>query len=317
MCVGAVIVIKDITELKKAEERIKHQNNFLTSVINSLPHPFYVIDAATYQVQMANTAAHSDPLPENATCHMLSHNQALPCSSKEHPCPFEIVKKTGKAVSVEHVHLDAKGKKREVEVHCYPVFDSSGDIIQFIENNVDISERKLFEQMAFFDTLTGLPNRTLFFDRLDHAISLAKRNRQTLALLFLDLDRLKIVNDNFGHNAGDLLLKEIGARLKNCLRQSDTVARMGGDEFTIILTPITNPQDAGIFARKMLKIVAEPCSISGHEFIISGSVGISLYPEDGDNAEILLQKADIAMYRSKEQRNNIFRFYTSAYNEND
>lgn len=321
ICVGAVIVIKDITDLKIAEEKIRFQNNFLTSVINSLPHPFFVIDAVSYRVQMANSAAHKGPIPENATCFNLSHCQSAQCSGEEHPCPFELVKKTGKSVIVEHVHTDADGNKRDVEVHCYPVFDAAGNIIQLIEYSIDISERKLFEQrleqMAFFDTLTGIPNRTLFFDRLGHAISLAKRNRQTLALLFLDLDRFKYVNDSFGHNMGDLLLKEIAARLKNCLRQSDTVARMGGDEFTVILTPITEPRDARIFATKILQLVAEPYFISGHKFIISGSIGISLYPEDGEEVEVLMQKADIAMYRSKEQRNNIFRFYTSKYNQND
>lgn len=313
VCVGAVIVIKDITELKKAEEQIQYQNKFLTSVINSLPHPFYVIDANTYEVQMANTAAHTGPLPENSTCHMLSHDQTSPCSSEDHPCPLELVKKTGKAASMEHVHLNAEGNKQSFEVHCYPVFDASGDIIQIIEYCIDISERKIFEQrleqMAFFDNLTGIPNRALFFDRLGHSISLAKRNRQTLALLFLDLDRFKFVNDNFGHNTGDLLLKELSARLKNSLRQSDTAARMGGDEFTIILSPIANQHDARRFAGKILKILAESFHISGRDFLIGASIGISLYPDDGDDPEILLKKADRAMYRAKEQRNNAFCFY--------
>lgn len=312
-CVGAVIVIKDITELKKAEERIRYQNEFLTSVINSLPHPFYVIDANTYEVQMVNTAAHTGPLPEDSTCYMLSHEQTSPCSSKEHPCPLEVVKRTGRAANMEHVHINADGIKQNVEVHCYPVFDAHGNIIQLIEYCIDISERKVFEQrleqMAFFDNLTGIPNRALFFDRLGHAISLAKRNRQTLALLFLDLDRFKFVNDNFGHNTGDLLLKEIASRLKNCMRQSDTAARMGGDEFTMILSPIANPQDAGLFAEKILTILAEPFHISGHDFTISSSIGISLYPGDGDDPEVLLNKADRAMYIAKEQRNNTFRFY--------
>ncbi len=314
VCVGAVIVIKDITELKKAEERIRYQNEFLTSVINSLPHPFYVIDANTYEVQMANTAALTGPLPENSTCHMLSHDQTSPCSGEDHPCPLEVVKKSRRAASMEHVHINAEGIKQNVEVHCYPVFDAHGNLIQLIEYCIDISERKVFEermkQMAFFDNLTGIPNRALFFDRLGHSISLAKRNRQTLALLFLDLDRFKLVNDNFGHNTGDLLLKEIAVRLKNSLRQSDTAARIGGDEFTVILSPIASPHDARRFAGKILKILAEPFHISGHDFIISASIGISLYPDDGDDTEILLKKADSAMYIAKEQRNNTFRFYS-------
>lgn len=313
-CVGAVIVIKDITELKKAEEQIKYQNIFLTSVINSLPHPFYVIDANTYEVQMVNTAAHTGPLPENATCYMLSHNQTAPCSGEEHPCPLEFVKRTGKAASMEHVHINAEGNKQNFEVHCYPVLDANGNIIQLIEYCVDISERKVFEdrlqQMAFFDNLTGLPNRALFFDRLGHSISLAKRYNQTLALLFLDLDRFKFVNDNFGHNTGDLLLIETAIRLKNCLRHSDTAARMGGDEFTMILSQIANPSDAGLFADKILKILSGPFRISAEVLTISASIGISLYPQDGDGPDILLKKADRAMYNAKGQINNTYKFYT-------
>lgn len=314
VCVGSVIVIKDITELKKAEEQIRYQNKFLTSLINSLPHPFYVIDAGNYQVQMANTAAHTGPLPATSTCYMLFHNQTSPCSGQEHPCPLELVKKTGKAASMEHIHVNAEGDRQHFEVHCYPVFDDRGNVIQLIEYSVNISERKVFEkrleQMAFFDNLTGIPNRALFFDRLGHSILLAKRNRHSLALLFLDLDRFKFVNDNYGHSTGDLLLKEIASRLKNCLRQSDTVARIGGDEFMIIMTPVENSQDAGSFADKILRILAEPFHISGNDFIISASIGISMYPEDGDDSEILLKKADRAMYNAKEERNNTFRFYT-------
>lgn len=317
-CVGGIIVIKDISELKKAEEQIKRQNDFLTSVINSLPHPFYVIDAATYQVKIANAAAHVGPLPETATCHALSHGQTAPCSGKGHPCPLDLLKKTGKSVTVQHIHTDHEGNARAVEVHCHPIFDPAGNIIQFIEYNIDISERKLFEkrleQLAFYDPLTGLPNRTLFFDRMRQAVSLAKRNRQALALLFLDLDRFKIVNDTLGHNAGDLVLQEMASRLKTCVRQSDTVARMGGDEFTVIITPVSEPQDAGKFSRKILNLVSEPCTVSGHELSMSGSIGISLYPSDGNDAETLLQKADIAMYLAKERRDNTYRFYPSEHN---
>jgi len=320
-CVGAVIVIKDITELKKAEEQIKHQNNFLTTVIDSLPHPFSVIDADNYRVQMANAAAHEGSLPEDATCYELSHGRTQPCSSEDHPCPMEYVKRSGRSVTVEHVHMDAEGNKRDFEVHCHPIVDDSGKIVQIIEYSVDISERKFFEEhlerMAFFDTLTGIPNRTLFFDRLAHSISLAKRNRQMLALLFIDLDRFKSVNDNFGHDTGDLLLKEVAARLKNCLRQSDTVARMGGDEFTVILAPVSEPRDAGIFAHKILQIISEPFPLGSKKFLVSASIGISLYPEDGDAAGTLLQKADMAMYRAKERRNNVYRFYADTYNIKD
>jgi PAS domain S-box-containing protein len=141
-CIGAVIVIKDISELKSAEEKIKHQNRFLTSVIDALPHPFYVIDAGTYQLKLANYAAYQGDLPPHVTCHQLSHRSAAPCSSGDHPCPVEKVKETGRPVTVEHTHCAADGTCREVEVHGYPIFDDKGALVQMIEYSIDISERK-------------------------------------------------------------------------------------------------------------------------------------------------------------------------------
>jgi PAS domain S-box-containing protein len=141
-CVGAVMIIKDITDLKVAEEKIRKQNTFLTAVIDALPHPFTVIDAETYQLKLANYAAYPGKLPENITCHQLSHHRDAPCSGSEHPCPFDKVKETGQPVIVEHVHCGADGKCRDVEVHGFPIFDDSGKLSLIIEYCIDISERK-------------------------------------------------------------------------------------------------------------------------------------------------------------------------------
>jgi PAS domain S-box-containing protein len=141
-CIGAVIVIKDISELKAAEEKIKRQNKFLIAVIDALPHPFTVIDAETYRVKLANYAAYQGDLPDHVTCHQLTHGSSTPCSDDAHPCPFEKVKETGLPVTVEHVHRDQHGRSRNFEVHGVPVFDDKGRIIQMIEYCIDISERK-------------------------------------------------------------------------------------------------------------------------------------------------------------------------------
>ncbi len=141
-CVGAVIVIKDITELREAEERIKKQNEFLRTIIDALPHPFYVIDAQTYEVKLANNAAYAGELAEGVRCHLLSHHHSSPCSHDDHPCPLERVKETGGPVTVDHVHYDAGGATKDVEVHGYPIFDETGKIVQMIEYCVDTSERK-------------------------------------------------------------------------------------------------------------------------------------------------------------------------------
>jgi PAS domain S-box-containing protein len=139
---GVVVVINDISELKAAEEQIRRQNSFLSTVIDALPHPFYVIDADTYRLKLANYAAFPGTLPELLTCHELSHKRDSPCGGEDHPCPLQRVRDTGQPVTVEHVHAYADGSTREVEVHGYPLFDEKGRLTQIIEYCIDISERK-------------------------------------------------------------------------------------------------------------------------------------------------------------------------------
>lgn len=141
-CTGSVIVVKDITDLKKAEEEIKRQNRFLLSVIDALPHPFYVIDAETYQLRLANYAATKRDLVPGTTCYFLSHSRQEPCRGDEHPCPLQKVKDTGLPVVVEHVHHVEKGSEADFEVHCFPIFSETGRITQVIEYCIDISGRK-------------------------------------------------------------------------------------------------------------------------------------------------------------------------------
>ncbi|MGC2048420.1 MAG: PAS domain-containing protein [Gallionella sp.] len=141
VCTGAVIVVQDITELKKADERIRRQNTFLTAVIDALPHPFLVIDADTHSLKLANVAAYHGKLPEQMTCHELSHKTSVPCSSMDHPCPLEKVKSTGQPVMLEHKHYDANGILRDVEVHGFPIFDDEGKVVKMIEYSIDISDR--------------------------------------------------------------------------------------------------------------------------------------------------------------------------------
>jgi PAS domain S-box-containing protein len=141
-CVGAVLIIKDITELKVAEEKIRKQNLFLTAVIDALPHPFTVVDAETHKIKLANYAAYPGKLPENVTCRELFHYQDTPCSGSDKPCTCEQVKETGRPVTVEHRHCAENGACRDMEIHCFPIFDDQGKLVQVIEYCIDISERK-------------------------------------------------------------------------------------------------------------------------------------------------------------------------------
>ncbi len=162
--------------------------------------------------------------------------------------------------------------------------------------------------MATHDPLTLLPNRSLFLDRLNHAISLAKRNNQCLAVIFLDLDGFKAVNDTYGHQTGDHLLQSIAERFRENLRACDTVARMSGDEFAFILENIGNANNAAIVAKKILKNTRRPFYLDGHVIHITTSIGISIYPPDGNNAQEILRLADNAMYKAKQRGKNTYQF---------
>jgi diguanylate cyclase (GGDEF)-like protein/PAS domain S-box-containing protein len=179
---------------------------------------------------------------------------------------------------------------------------------------VDISDRKRAEEQiefhAYHDVLTGLPNRKLFTDRLTLSLTRSRRSGRPLAVMFIDLDHFKTINDTLGHTAGDELLLEMASRLKHCIRDDDTVARLGGDEFTIILSELRHPEDAANVAQKMLDAVQQPLSIAGMPIEITASIGIALYPNDGGDPESLLRNADSAMYRAKESGRSNYQLCT-------
>jgi len=186
-------------------------------------------------------------------------------------------------------------------------------------NYRDISQRKeaerQLEYQAYYDSLTGLPNRLLFRDRVVNALPAARRNRLGLAIMYLDLDHFKLVNDALGHSIGDLLLADVAWRLKASLRASDTVSRIGGDEFAVLINELTATDAVAGIARKVLDSLAAPFSIGGHELFITASIGVSFYPADGDEVETLLKCADSAMYRAKELGRNRAQIFTQSMNE--
>jgi len=175
------------------------------------------------------------------------------------------------------------------------------------------SEEQL-RQIAHYDNLTGLPNRVLFYDRLKQALSQARRNQWTMAVMFLDLDRFKNVNDTLGHGAGDRLLKQVSERLVACVRSGDTAGRLSGDEFAVVLSSLAQPDDAGLVAQKMMAELSRPFDLDGKEVFASASIGITLYPADSTDQETLIRNADTAMYRAKEMGRNRIQFYTPEMN---
>ncbi|MFA7239502.1 MAG: diguanylate cyclase [Sulfuricellaceae bacterium] len=189
------------------------------------------------------------------------------------------------------------------------VRNADGKITHYVSVLFDITERKRHEELvryqAYHDTLTGLPNRQLFHDRLTQALLYARREGEMLGVMFLDLDRFKEVNDTFGHDVGDKLLCELSRRLKNSIRKGDTVARYGGDEFVLLLPKIKQLDNLFLLAEKVLESMRAPARIGKQEMKLSTSIGISVYPKDGDQPDTLIKRADGAMYQAKQQgRNN-------------
>jgi diguanylate cyclase (GGDEF)-like protein len=192
---------------------------------------------------------------------------------------------------------------------------------QLAQSRLRESESKLeharrVEYLAYHDGLTGLPNRSMFSKLLGQRISEARRYNKQIAVAFLDLDRFKQINDTLGHEAGDQLLQEVTARLQRCVRDSDTVARLGGDEFVVLLPELADGKDAATGAQKILAVIAKSFTLIGHEFRVTASIGISLYPQDGEDEQTLTKNADIAMYQAKAEGKNNFQFYSEKLNAN-
>ncbi|MFC2050579.1 PAS domain S-box protein [Chloroflexota bacterium] len=218
------------------------------------------------------------------------------------------------SVPIERIRKD--GTRIFVESSIFPLRNESDEIIGFRGIAADVTERRQFEQklaeMATHDALTGLPNRTLLSDRLTVALELSRRTGNRLAVMMLDLDRFKAVNDSMGHDVGDKLLKAVGKRLKVTMRKSDTVARIGGDEFVVLLPQIPHADEVAKFAQRILEAFREPFVFNGYRPNITTSIGIAVYPEGGKDIESLLKNADTAMYRAKEQGRDIYRFYDGS-----
>ena len=208
------------------------------------------------------------------------------------------------------------GTVRWIQDRSFPVANESGGISRIGGIAVDVTERKQGEQhlveLAYFDPLTKLPNRTLFYDRLAQSSAHARRNSWALAVLFVDIDGFKGVNDASGHAAGDELLKQIAQRLKACARSDDTVGRLSGDEFAVVLSRVTGRDDAELVAKKILQALCTPFLLEQKPFCLTASIGIALYPVDSIDYSELVRQADVAMYQAKAAGRNNYQFFCGA-----
>ncbi len=233
--------------------------------------------------------------------------------------------------SAENHITTPDGLYRVIHSQTSSIADADGKIVRLYGTVHDITERKYAEDkmhyLAMYDVLTGLPNRQLFHQQLEQAVARAQRNREHIAIMFIDLDRFKRINDTLGHATGDMLLREVSARLNGCVRTTDyvgrdgepalpegRVARLAGDEFTVTLDKLRQPQDAARVARRIIADVSRPFMLSGQEVVVTPSIGIAVYPEDGEAAEILLKNADVAMYQAKSLGRNTYQFFAGEMN---
>ena len=308
-------VSHDVTERKQAEKALRQSEEKYRSILENIQEAYFEVDL------VGNFTFYNDSLCRLTGCtreELLGTNYTQFSNEEMSQKAFKAFNKvfsTGEPTDGFDWQITRKdGSKRYIEASVSLQKDSSGKAAGFKGVIRDITERKRIEQelnhMATHDTLTGLPNRLMFSQLLDHSIQSAQRNMKQLAVLFIDLDRFKIINDSLGHEAGDLLLKEMALRFKQSLRTVDIVGRLGGDEFTILMEDFNELKQVETLAHKILNTVIKPFAIMGEEYRVTASIGISVFPKDGQDEQTLMKNADIAMYFAKEGGKNTFQLYS-------
>lgn len=311
---------------QRLHEAVALERNFLQTVIDSAGDPVMVIDL-NFNLLLINQAAaqlvrSNDAIThlQGQKCYHLFCSTDVPCHDRRFPCPVVAIQRQQRQTRLIHSSYHGNSIKNIFELEVSPLCNSQGELYGIIEVARDVTDRLRIEKelrdsqrrlyrLAHHDTLTGLPNRLLFRDRLTQAISKAERNRTGVAVLFLDLDRFKQINDTLGHDVGDDLLIEVADRLQRQCRQSDTVARIGGDEFVFVLEDVASRQDAALVAKKIMATVTQPICVKGHELHITTSIGIALFPDDSIDLDGVIKCADIALYAAKERGRSNFQMY--------
>jgi len=302
--------VRDITE----RQRVQAQLSQAATVFDSTLEGILIADAGA-RILNVNHAFTS--ITGYSAEEVIGRNPSFQHSGRQGEAAYQQLWESLSATGQWQGELWNRRKNGEI----YPVWesisvikDAGGNISHFVSVLTDITPIKRAEErlrhLAHHDSLTGLPNRLLFVNSLQQAIERAKRHREKVALIFIDLDRFKLINDSLGHAAGDELLKEVGLRLKHSVRGEDLVSRLGGDEFTVVIEGLAQVDDVAALAQKIIAALAVPLSIAGRELVVAASLGIALFPEDADNVDELSRAADAAMYRAKEHGRCRFEFYT-------
>lgn len=314
---GVMVLMRDISHHHRQDAFLKSTEVLMRQLVESNPHLVAILDDDWRFINVSAGWSKLFGLDEKYI-----KNKELSEVLKEFPKNLGSVKQsaeTGKVVQRDEELISIAGQEECLKWQIRPwenAFGRRGGYLFFVDRMTEMQQtrQRLSQQLeqenklAYNDVLTGLPNRQLFYDRLNVALAQAYRHLGKVSLMFLDLDGFKKVNDELGHDVGDMLLKSVATRLQECVRQSDTVARLGGDEFTVILN-IRGPQDAEIVAKKIIDALGTPFDLSGQEVRVTTSIGICLYPADGATVSELIRKADTAMYNAKNGGKNQFKFY--------
>ncbi len=311
---AVAVVSKDITSRKRMEEALRESEERYRTIIEHMEDGYYEVDLAGH-FTFCNEAALKILGSRREEITATHYNRYIdPKNAKKLSRMFNQVRKTGIPSPASEWGLTGKdGRRRSIDISVSPIRDASGRTRGFRGIFRDMTERKKVEEtirhLAYHDALTGLPNRLLFHDRLLVAFANAKRSGRQLALLMLDLDEFKEVNDTLGHYTGDRLLQEVSKRLTDLLRGSDTIARLGGDEFMLLIPEVTNAEDYVIIAEKIIKALHRAFRCDGHKIRITTSIGIAIFPHHGDDADTLMKHADTAMYRAKKMGRDNYQIY--------
>jgi diguanylate cyclase (GGDEF)-like protein/PAS domain S-box-containing protein len=315
-----VVMVADLTDHKKAEMALQESEEKFRVLFNNAIDPILLFEVSDEGIpgkflEVNDMACSKLGYTRKELLEMSPFDISTPEDINDLPKIFKKLLQE-KHSTFEKMHVTKNGLKIPVEINSHVFHWNGRRLVQAIAR--DITDRKRAEEtirrQAYYDVLTNLPNRNLFKDRLEQAMKQAHRNKQILGVIVLDLDRFKNINETLGHILGDKLLVAVAERLLSVLNESETIARFGGDEFTLLLPQVISIEEATQHAQKIIELLAAPFKLSNHELHVTTSIGMAFYPDDGENSEILLKNAETAMYRAKEQGRNNYQLYASVMN---